>query len=365
MLKNGVVTSASGFTINVNGLGAKPVYSNMATGNDIAPTNPTRETTIFNINYTLLFVYSTDLVEGGAWINYRGYDANTNTIGYQLRTNSSTMPSTDKFYRYRILFTSADGEKWVPSNTSSSTNATASRAVNQRPIDPFGEIVYYGTTAAVEANANPSASSLWQQYTLTLGYAFNRTGAALVLPFPSPIYIKAAPQSDGSAIIDADNPYVFSLPSTADGKIYIYLGRTYSATAIEITMNHPVYYHDGTSIKLWAGKAIPTKTSELTNDSGFLTSYTETDPTVPAWAKASSKPSYTKSEVGLGNVDNVQQYSASNPPPYPVSSVNGQTGAVTIPTLPTVTASDNNKFLKVVNGAWAAASLPTYNGGVQ
>ena len=29
-----------------------------------------------------------------------------------------------------------------------------------------------------------------------------------------------------------------------------------------------------------------------------LTSYTETDPTVPSWAKASSKPSYTASEVG-------------------------------------------------------------------
>lgn len=29
-----------------------------------------------------------------------------------------------------------------------------------------------------------------------------------------------------------------------------------------------------------------------------LTSYTETDPTVPAWAKASTKPSYTASEVG-------------------------------------------------------------------
>ena len=37
-----------------------------------------------------------------------------------------------------------------------------------------------------------------------------------------------------------------------------------------------------------------------------------------------------KSDIGLGNVDNVKQYSASNPPPYPVTSVNGQTGAVTI-----------------------------------
>lgn len=43
-----------------------------------------------------------------------------------------------------------------------------------------------------------------------------------------------------------------------------------------------------------------------------------------------NKPTYSKSDVGLGNVDNVQQYSATNPPPYPVSSVNGQTGAVTL-----------------------------------
>ena len=43
---------------------------------------------------------------------------------------------------------------------------------------------------------------------------------------------------------------------------------------------------------------VPTKTSDLTNDSNFLTSFTETDPTVPAWAKASTKPSYTASEVG-------------------------------------------------------------------
>lgn len=36
-----------------------------------------------------------------------------------------------------------------------------------------------------------------------------------------------------------------------------------------------------------------------------------------------------KSDIGLGNVDNVKQYSASNPPPYPVTSVDGATGAVT------------------------------------
>lgn len=45
----------------------------------------------------------------------------------------------------------------------------------------------------------------------------------------------------------------------------------------------------------------------------------------------------TKSTVGLGNVDNVRQYSASNPPPYPVTTVQSRTGAVTIMTQTTVT----------------------------
>lgn len=51
---------------------------------------------------------------------------------------------------------------------------------------------------------------------------------------------------------------------------------------------------DGDTAKV----TVPTKVSDLSNDSGFITGYTETDPTVPAWAKASSKPTYTASEVG-------------------------------------------------------------------
>jgi len=45
---------------------------------------------------------------------------------------------------------------------------------------------------------------------------------------------------------------------------------------------------------------IPTQVSELTNDAGYLTA--ETDPTVPAWAKAAQKPSYTAAEVGAPTV---------------------------------------------------------------
>ena len=245
LLKNGVVTSKANFTININGLGAKGAYSNLAAAG--------RESTIFSADYTMMFVYDSTRVSGGCWICYRGSDANTNTIGYQIRTNSSSLPMDSIVYRYRLLFTSANGKKFVPANNTTSTNATAVRAVCQSKIDPFGAIVYYGTTASVAADARPSTSYLWQQYGFTLGYSFNTAGGDLTLTPWSPVYIKCTPQDDGSAIIDSTTPYVQELPTTADGKIYIFLGVAYSATNVELMLDHPVYCHNGDHVCLWTG----------------------------------------------------------------------------------------------------------------
>lgn len=65
---------------------------------------------------------------------------------------------------------------------------------------------------------------------------------------------------------------------------------------------------------------------------------TESDPTVPAWAKASTKPTYTAAEVGALPDDTTY-----------VSSVNGRTGAVTglepVTTVVNKTASDTSQTL--------------------
>lgn len=74
----------------------------------------------------------------------------------------------------------------------------------------------------------------------------------------------------------------------------------------------------------------PTKVSDLTNDSGFIS--TETDPTVPSWAKQSTKPTYTASEVGA----------------LPDTT-----------TIPTKTSDLTND-----SGFITLADLPIYNGGV-
>ena len=98
----------------------------------------------------------------------------------------------------------------------------------------------------------------------------------------------------------------------------------------------------GTKLAILMGKI-----AKWFNDLGWLAfKDTVTTNDVSAGIKASlsradsALQSVSKSDVGLSNVANERQYSFDNPPPYPVTSVNGKTGAVTVsvPTVPATTS---------------------------
>lgn len=112
---------------------------------------------------------------------------------------------------------------------------------------------------------------MWEQYALNLGYSFAK-GAALTMTPYKPVYLKCAPQLDGSAIIDSTTPWVQDLPTTKDGQIYIFLGIAYSATNIELMIYHQIYYHDGTQIKIWTGADLP-KEETMSNIKAMLAKY--------------------------------------------------------------------------------------------
>lgn len=245
LVKNGVVASNTNCTLNINGLGAKRLtYSTTTTA---------FLTTQWAAATTVLLYYDSDYNSGdGAWVFYYGYDSNTNTIGYQLRTNYTTMPMTSKMYRYRLMFTSPDHQHYIPANNSTSTNATASRTPVAEKFDPFARIMYYGTTAAVVADANPAASSIFDQSQLTLGYSFAQ-GAALTMTANEPVYLVCTPQSDGMAIIDSTTPWTQALPTTDDGKIYIFLGVADSATTMELFKDHPIYWYKDGRVRIYNG----------------------------------------------------------------------------------------------------------------
>lgn len=301
IVKNGVVTSAAGFTIDVNGLGAKPVYNSM--------NEASRETTIFSIAYTVMLVYDSTRVEGGCWVFYRGYNSDTNSVGFQIRYSYGGLPAAQKGYKCRLWFKSPDGKSFVPANTSTSTNAKDSRTPNTAAIDPFGSIVYNSDNASYDVGDVLRGTFLWTQINFTLGYSFNTTGAELSLTYPCPVWIKCTPQSDGSATLQG---YVQSLQSSADGFIYIFLGIAYSSTMVELNFSHPVYYHDGTGIRAWTGSEKQAKitASGILKGDGLggvsaaaagtdyqapLSAYTS-DPEMDGTASAGSSADYSKGD---------------------------------------------------------------------
>lgn len=99
------------------------------------------------------------------------------------------------------------------------------------------------------------------------------------------------------------------------------------------------------------GISIPTKTSDLTNDSGYITSYTETDPTVPSWAKASTKPTYTASEVGaLPDTTEIPTVTANHSANYTGTYNLGNLTILTGNVIVNVTSSNTNTDVSVSFG---------------
>lgn len=241
-IMNTKVTSATDFTININGLGAKPVYMPTAAA--------TRATSQFAVNYTWLLVYNEHRVAGGCWDMSYLYNTDNNTIGYNIRHYSGSLKAKATIYRYMLLL-SIDETYVVPINTTSNNTGTT-KVLTTESFDPFGPIYYYSTTSTISSGSTIGASYRWTQYALDLRYSFNTGSTLTTNKF---VYIVADPQSDGKAKL-ASSPISQDLPETADGKIYIRLGIAYSEYQVQMENNHPIYYYSNGAIRLWTNTPV-------------------------------------------------------------------------------------------------------------
>lgn len=94
-LTNDVVASAANFTININGLGAKPVYRSMNAA--------TRETTRFAKDYTVFLIYNETRVSGGCWDYVYGFDSNTTYTNMSQSEASTGTATTGRVISAKVL----------------------------------------------------------------------------------------------------------------------------------------------------------------------------------------------------------------------------------------------------------------------
>lgn len=99
--------------------------------------------------------------------------------------------------------------------------------------------------------------------------------------------------------------------------------------------------------------AIPTKTSQLDNDSGFITS-------APVTSVNAKTGAVTLSATDVSAIPSTLTGTAGQ---VLTKTANGQEWKDAVKELPAVTASDNGKFLRVVSGTWAAVEIANANGG--
>ena len=93
-----------------------------------------------------------------------------------------------------------------------------------------------------------------------------------------------------------------------------------------IVIHDPAYYDNGIPYGVMVTDTVDSGVIAVQNGTPTVS------PVLPVncGGTGATTASAAKSNIGLSNVVNERQYSAAYPPPYPVRSVNGKTGAVTL-----------------------------------
>lgn len=246
-LDNNVVASASGWTLNINGLGAKPVYFSSSN---------TRTTTHFGVAVTALFVYNSSHVTDGCWDWVVGYDSNSNDTGYYVAEYYGRH-YTGSIGVFAYSLCAADVNNKINSLTTTGGTGT-SKVANTIPFRPQ-QIYGYNGSSAVAANTLLGHATTWQQRGLSnvTQYTFNGK-----LPVYQMIYL-CGTYNTTTGLFTLDNssttswyklvPYntnnlVLSNYFTS-GKDYIFIGRTYSSeNYANLNIINTLYRFDGTNL---------------------------------------------------------------------------------------------------------------------
>ena len=222
--------------------GAKNCYYN----------STTRLTTHYGQYAQVEMIYHENFDIGGT--NYTGWWCiadRTDLTAYNIRKNSGSYSAYNTVYRYMMLFTKSENQLLAANTTSNNTGT--SKVLTTESFDPFGDIYYYSSTTTVSSGSAIGVTSLYRQYNVNLRYAFN---SGTTLTSNKAVYIICDPQSDGKVKLSTSPaPITQTLPSSADGKVYIYLGQASSTANCEIALNHPVYYYSNGAIRLWTNDA--------------------------------------------------------------------------------------------------------------
>jgi hypothetical protein len=196
--------------------------------------------------------------------SYRTDDA---TEDYNLRWENSVQAGVEITQR-KIIMEGIDG-KFYPLTIGNTTAATKTVSTQEFRLD--GTILVYNTTATIAANAIFSNVYVSEYFTTT-DYTFNQSSGFVAY---RSTYLVGTVNSSGNFVLDNTTLTSWltqTLPTTDDGKVYIYLGITNNTTtAFRLEVTHPIYQYKNGKLGLYSSIENPITGTGTTN---FLSKFT-------------------------------------------------------------------------------------------
>lgn len=359
-LTNGVITSASGVTLNINGLGAKPLYSSLAAAS--------RSTTIFNINYTMLLVYNSTRVEGGCWDVVYGIDTNTTytpaKLGQGYAVCSTAAATAAKTASISSFALTAGGIVTIKFNADVPANATLN-------ISSKGaKDIYYRGAAITDGviKAGDTVTMIYSTYYHVL--SIDRWGTDLGSKYEKPS--GGIPASDLAAGVIPTVPSAATSAPLMDGTAAV-------GSSTKWAKEDHVHPSDTSKVDssfTMSGGVSTIKNTKATLSMGWYLESQQQDRTQDIYIEVDRALNRSNVVIHAERGENSNELTVS-PTGTTIHKVVTPTAdgdaankkyvddaVAAAGSLPAVTSADNGKVLMVVNGAWAADSLPVYNGEI-
>lgn len=197
-LKNGVITSnKNGFTLNINSLGAKPVYDTLAAA--------TRSGTVFNVDYTMLFVYNSSRVSGGCWDIFYGYNSDTTNLEEALTPLTGTTETLTPMQVYNAIKSGKSVILQYMDDTYSLLSYTNFNVAESMNVIAADTIVYFNNTYVLAELWGDTTRNVWGFQTTTLA---QKQDIPTKLPNPNALTFTGAVEGsyDGSEPLEVAIP---------------------------------------------------------------------------------------------------------------------------------------------------------------
>ena len=198
-LKNGVITSnKNGFTLNINGLGAKPVYDTLAAA--------TRSGTVFNVDYTMLFVYNSSRVSGGCWDIFYGYNSDTTDLEEALTPLTGTTGTLTPMQVYNAIKSGKSVILQYMDDTYGLLSYTNFNVAESMHVIAANTIAYFNNTYVLAELWGDTTTNVWGFMATTLA---QKQDIPTKLPNPNALTFTGA--VEGS--YDGSEPLTVEIPS--------------------------------------------------------------------------------------------------------------------------------------------------------